>query len=389
MSEMSSLQNANLTASHHYPDSDSEFVFSYRGQPFAAAVASNYLAPTSRLIDFAMVRDFKMKMTDFKCQKFSFANQKLRIVGKISSFVQYVKDGTPLGQYKFSATVVRGLTQALDVDSIAGTKLVSQLTGQSGDAKPSPEPAANTSPKKCEDAAKSVPAAVPGVQPVAAPAAPPGLAQVPPAASAAPPAPSTPPRTPSTSSARSPRSPPGLSATPRHETSSGPASSAPKTGTEATIPVRRVLDSLQMSPFTSNIRALSDAFNDADMTRDVDEQLKILEDVDSDGDVDFDENEGSYSYKLSNGLRYTVGHGRHGCTRKMCPKTNFNKKRIPSNCGYHSQWALPEGFQHCGDRCKAAFCPCLRQYHSNTAAEVIENRRKREESTERMKREWK
>ena len=397
MSEMSSLQNANLTASHHYPDSDSEFVFSYRGQPFAAAVASNCPAPTSTLIDFAMVRDFKMKMTDFKCQKFSFANQKLRIVGKISSFVQYVKDGTPLGQYKFSATVVRGLTQALDVDSIAGTKLVSQLTGQSGDAKPSAEPAAklsaepaaNTSPKKCEDAAKSVPAAVPGVQPVAAPAAPPGLAQVPPAASAAPPAPSTPPRTPSTSSARSPRSPPGLSATPRHETSSGPASSAPKTGTEATIPVRRVLDGLQMSPFTSNIRALSDAFNDADMTRDVDEQLKILEDVDSDGDVDFDENEGSYSYKLSNGLRYTVGHGRHGCTRKMCPKTNFNKKRIPSNCGYHSQWALPEGFQHCGDRCKAAFCPCLRQYHSNTAAEVIENRRKREESTERMKREWK
>ena len=180
MSEMSSLQNANLTASHHYPDSDSEFVFSYRGQPFAAAVTSNCPAPTSTLIDFAMVRDFKMKMTDFKCQKFSFANQKLRIVGKISSFVQYVKDGTPLGQYKFSATVVRGLTQALDVDSIAGTKLVSQLTGQSGDAKPSTEPAAKpsakpaaklsteratkTSPKKCDDAAKSVPAAVPSVQ---------------------------------------------------------------------------------------------------------------------------------------------------------------------------------------------------------------------------------
>lgn len=135
---MSSFQNTNLTTSHHYPDADSEFVFSYRGQPFAAAVTSNCPAPTSTLIDFAMVRDFKMKMTDFKCQKFSFANQKLRIVGKISSFVQYVKDGTPLGQYKFSATVVRGLTQALDVDSIAGTKLVSQLTGKPEDTKPSP-----------------------------------------------------------------------------------------------------------------------------------------------------------------------------------------------------------------------------------------------------------
>ena len=185
---MSFFQNANITASHHYPDADSEFVFSYRGQPFAAAIASSCPAPTSTLIDFAMVRDFKMKMTDFKCQKFSFANQKLRIVGKISSFVQYVKDGTPLGQYKFSATVVRGLTQALDVDSIAGTRLVSQLTGKSEDVKPSPEPAAKPSPKpaaktspelaaepssesatktspKCDDAAEIVPAAVPGVQP--------------------------------------------------------------------------------------------------------------------------------------------------------------------------------------------------------------------------------
>ena len=411
MPEMSFFQNANITASHHYPDADSEFVFSYRGQPFAAAIASSCPAPTSTLIDFAMVRDFKMKMTDFKCQKFSFANQKLRIVGKISSFVQYVKDGTPLGQYKFSATVVRGLTQALDVDSIAGTRLVSQLTGKSEDVKPSPEPAAKPSPKpaaktspelaaeqssesatktspKCDDAAEIVPAAVPGVQPVATP----GLAQdppVPPAASAAPPAPSTPPRAPTTSSARSPRSPPGFPATPQHQASSFPASTTTDTKTEATIPVQRVLDGLPMSPFTANIRALAEAFNDADMTRDVDEQMKILEDVDSDGDVDFDENEGSYMYKLTNGLRYTVGHGRHGCTRKKCPKTNFNKKKIPSNCGYHPQWALPEGFQHCGDRCKAAFCPCLRQYHSHTPAEIAENRKKDEEERLKIEKEWK
>ena len=103
----------------------------------------------------------------------------MRILGKVSTYVQYVKDGAPIGQCQFTATVVRGLTQSLDVDSIAGAKLVSKLTGTEAGKEESPKQKkkkAKTSPKKdalerkCEDtsatAAPSVPAVVPGVAPV-------------------------------------------------------------------------------------------------------------------------------------------------------------------------------------------------------------------------------
>ena len=118
-----------------------------------------------------------MKMTDLKCQRFSFGGQKtMRILGKVSTYVQYVKDGTPIGQCQFTATVVRGLTQSLDVDSIAGAKLVSKLTGTEAGKVESPKQKkkAKTSPKKdvlerkCEDnavaAAPSVPGVVPGAR---------------------------------------------------------------------------------------------------------------------------------------------------------------------------------------------------------------------------------
>ena len=121
---------------NYFEPSVYRFVFAFKGQPFASAVTNS--TPTFTLIDFGMVQDFRMKMRDLKCQKFTFANAKLRIVGKVSSFVQYIKDDAPIGQYKFASTVVRGLTEALDVDSIAGTKLVSQLTGKPEDTKPSP-----------------------------------------------------------------------------------------------------------------------------------------------------------------------------------------------------------------------------------------------------------
>ena len=74
----------------------------------------------------------------------------MRILGKVSTYVQYVKDGTPIGQCQFTATVVRGLTQSLDADSIAGAKLVSKLTGTEAGKVESPKQKkkAKTSPKK-------------------------------------------------------------------------------------------------------------------------------------------------------------------------------------------------------------------------------------------------
>ena len=351
--------------SHHYQEEDKEFVFAFRGQPFATTISSNNPTPTT-LIDFSLVRDLKMKMTDLKCKRFTYANQKMRILGQITHFVQYVKDGAPMGQCKFSATVVRGLTQALDVDSIAGTKLVSKLTGTSdqpasADDKASPtNKRAKVSPKKDVTKATSVPASVPGIQPVDPP---PGVAAVPtvPAAAsntplapsmlprASPPAPRTPPRASPPAAARSP--------------SSSPGSPTTSPSTEASIPVRRVRHGKPLSPYSANIMALSEAFADADLHRDENEQIWALEEVDEDGYLGENGYGGECTYTLTNGLQYSVNHGRHGCSLKKCPQSNFSKKPMFHNCGYHSQWALPDDFKPCGDRCMAAFCPCLRLYH--------------------------
>ena len=189
---MSMNTNEDVTLCHQYQDADKEYVFVYKSQPFATSVLSSGQTPNNTFIDASLVKEFKLKMTDYKSQKFNFMGHKLRCVGKVSTFVQYVKDGMPLGQYLYSAIVVRGLTNCLDVEAIAGAKLVSHLTGSPVDTKDTPSPKrkkVKTSPKKNnierksnEDAAPSVPAAVPGVQPAAdarsVPAAVPGVEAV-------------------------------------------------------------------------------------------------------------------------------------------------------------------------------------------------------------------
>ena len=345
--------------SHNHQEEDKEFVFAFRGQPFATTIPSSNPTPTT-LIDFSLVRDLKMKMTDLKCKRFTYANQKMRILGQVSHFVQYVKDGAPMGQCQFSATVVRGLTQALDVDTIAGTKLVSKLTGTSDkpaseDGKVSPT---NKKAKKDVTKATSVPASVPGIQPVKPP--PEVASAVPAAASNTPLAPST--STPPRASPPAPRTPPRASPP---TTARSPSSSTGSPTTEARIPVRRVRHGKPLSPYSANIMALSEAFADADLHRDENEQIWALEEVDEDGYLGENGYGGECTYTLTNGLQYSVNHGRHGCSLKKCPQSNFSKKPMFHNCGYHSQWALPDDFKPCGDRCMAAFCPCLRLYHGH------------------------
>ena len=107
----------------------------------------------------------------------------------------------------------------------------------------------------------------------------------------------------------------------------------------------------------------------------VNEQIWTLEDVDEDGYLDTNGHGGECTYTFSNGLRYSVDHGRHGCS---------------NNCGYHPQWHLPRGFTPCGDRCKAAFCFCLRKYHAQVSPDFAtyqtQLRRVRLEEEEEKKR---
>ena len=128
--------------------------------------------------------------------------------------------------------------------------------------------------------------------------------------------------------------------------------------------MRRVVDGVTMSPYSANIRALSEAFNDADLQPEVDDEIDVV-DFNADANILGCNNQGDFEMILINNLRYAVNHGRHKCSRKMCSKTNFSgSKYPPSNCGYHPQWVLPDGFKPCGDNCKGAFCSCLRLYNS-------------------------
>ena len=374
--------NIFLTTKYDYGH-DNEYVLTCKGRPFAVLVSPSLQTPTSSLLDYDLVRSLGLKLTDLQCRKYTLGGSKYRILGRVTTAVQCVQNGKVGSTFHLKCDVVADLYATLDTHCVASAGLQKHLGSQDtiiiGDdevgnmsltappppvrnAAPLPEPTASAAPPEPPTPSASPPTATTSSASSApTPCTPPRVSAAPPAA------------------ARPPRSPPGFPTTPQHRASADIASSAAgDTRTEATIPVCRVLDGVPMSPFTANIRALGDTFNDADLARDEDEQLKILEDVDSDGDVDFDENEGSYMYKLSNGLQYTVGHGRHGCSLKKCPKSNFSKKKMPSNCGYHSQWALPEGFQPCGDRCKQAFCYCLRLYHAMTASQIMEERKMNE-----------
>ena len=95
------------------------------------------------------------------------------------------------------------------------------------------------------------------------------------------------------------------------------------------------MDGLELSPFSANIRALGDTFQDADLERTENDQIQTLEEVDEDGYLDTDGHGGDYMFTFTNRLRYSVKHGRHGCSRNKCAQSNLSKKPYFHNCGYH------------------------------------------------------
>ena len=82
---------SNLTTSYKYDEKESEYVFSCRGRPFTSLVSSTLPESTSTLIDYELVRDLKIKMSDLQCKRFHFAGFKMRILGQISTAVQCIQ----------------------------------------------------------------------------------------------------------------------------------------------------------------------------------------------------------------------------------------------------------------------------------------------------------
>ena len=112
-----------FTTSYLYGSTDEEFVFACKGRPFAALISDNLPVPASTLIDHNMVRDLGLKMSNLQCRKFHFAGHRMRILGRISTAVQCVKDGRTNGGFHLKGLVVTNLDQYLDTQVIAGAKM--------------------------------------------------------------------------------------------------------------------------------------------------------------------------------------------------------------------------------------------------------------------------
>ena len=323
---------SNPTMFYEYGNNEKEFVFVVKGRPFPCLVSPYLPTPTATLLDYNLVRDLGLKMTDLQCQKFSFAGFKMRILGKVSVTVQNVHDGVSFGAFHIKGNVVLDLSKNLDTECVAGTKMAAQLRGDT--ASPTPT--------------RSAPSPAPSVPAARTPRTPPPRA---------PRTPQSPPRSPPSSP---PRSPPGFP--PRPQYTASPCVSSPDP--RPSIPVFSVSsDGRELSPRTANVRALTLAFKDADIKPDLDEETFALEDADSDGDL-ADDADGNIVCYLSNGLLYQYGHGRDRCTRLKCANRNqYKEKEVPSNCGYNQHWRLPPNFSPCGDLCQGGFCRCLHQYH--------------------------
>ena len=123
-----------ITTSYKYEGgAETEFVFCCKGRPFTVLVSSHLKTP-STLIDYQLVRDLGLKMTDLQCQRYSLGGHKMRIMGHVSVGVQTLVDGFVGGSIQFNAKVVLDLYKSLDAFSVCGPKLATKLMPDSAAA---------------------------------------------------------------------------------------------------------------------------------------------------------------------------------------------------------------------------------------------------------------
>ena len=290
------------TLSYNYDDGNEEFIFCVKGKPFPCLMSTKLPTPTRTLLDFTMVRELGLKMSDLQCKKFSYAGHKMRILGTVSITVQCIVDGAMFGSTRLQADVVQDLNKNFETECIAGNKMAASLNGIS-----------------CTPSG----------------------------------APSTPPHTPA---------PPMPSPTPPPKPHTPSPPTTPPRHSHRAIPP----DTSQISadsPHTANILRLEDMFGEADLHPTTNAEIHALFAHDSRGQMDvgpsgvttFRRTWGPYS-----GTFYRTGHGRHKCNRVQCTRS----PDAPSNCGFNTElWQYPAGFRECGDNCFGAFCRCLQDYN--------------------------
>jgi hypothetical protein len=275
----------------------------------------------------------------------------MRILGKISTSVQCIFDGSISGNLHLKATVIQDLYHNIDTHAIAGNKLSKILSAPPNklDDSTSLEPTdgeeelTKTPKKKKKKRPKSNEASPSNSStPMSEQYLSPGLSQ---------------PKTPSfnqiyglSPSSTTPSSPPGFP-TPMY---------CPKVRPH--LPMQ---PDNQRSPLTVNIARLTAAFGSADLIDNLDDEQAALAHIDPFGTFDIGNSGGSFDFSKSHypassssairGPLYRSGHG-----RRWCSIACRNDDAPPHNCGFHPQWRLPPGFQCCSQLCKGGLCECLR-----------------------------
>ena len=87
------------TLCNSYANEEREYIFCSKGRPFGCLVSPHLPTPTHNLIDYSLVREVGMKMSDLQYTKMSFAGNKFRVLGKVSVTVQTIHDGLASGNF--------------------------------------------------------------------------------------------------------------------------------------------------------------------------------------------------------------------------------------------------------------------------------------------------
>ena len=266
----------------------------------------------------------------------------MRILGKISTSVQCIAEGRTSGNMHFKALVIENLSEHFDVHSIAGIKLNQMMTYQSPSLDQSStyseSSSENDEPTKTPPKKKRTKIPNSNVTPM-----------------------STPSKSPSHSYIN-----PSMNQIHGYSPSSTMTNSPP--GFPSPVYPRPHMYNLpvqpanQRSPFSVNISRLTDAFGEADLVDDLDDERAELAQVDPSGIFDVGHSGGSFDFRKSGDRAYLdkSGHGRLWCRR-----TCTHQEDLPHNCGFHPQWQLPVGFEHCGQACRGGLCECLRGYQDH------------------------
>ena len=127
---------------------------SCKGRPFVILTAPQFPVPAFTMVDYNLIRDLNLRMTDMQCSKFFYGGQKLRILGKVSTTVQCIMEGAPAGTLHLKAHVVQDLYKLFDVHSVAGTKLSHKLLGPPAKLVPDTEESTEPTDEGAQEAKK-------------------------------------------------------------------------------------------------------------------------------------------------------------------------------------------------------------------------------------------